>query len=490
MRTSLPFIIVFFYISSARSAEVVVEDIFGRRLNEPGLILVDWEGPIANPAIKFFIVPPADAAFPAKAVLTSKEPRVYFNLPSEIGANGPRKVIEFKKREKSSLLASIFPDWEGADRDVILQLDFEDALGRKQVLMLPCHVIDQDKKDQKGYPVTIDFSQDRTGFFRDEKKRQVVARAAEDWAYFFEPASLDPVPGGQEKTFIWEPDGFTNGRFVVNAQPYTGYLLYAYGIQSRELRSGGEPSRAGGYQTQKEKRLPLRRSGGVEIETRGNFNTKGWLVSLADGDYYWKATNLTGVQNDLYSIARHEIGHSLIFNPANPLFEKAKTAGKFDDPVVTEYLGADLKIDRSDHLSGAVDPASRRGAFGNEYHGEMPHCRWQITKLDLLCGRAVGYPLRESSAFAPLRLQSESLPAGVVGKKYAAAFRAAGGIPFYHWQVMAGSLPPGLRLDSFSGAVNGEPIQAGVFEFTIRVRDYNEKAPARSRTMRMEISPG
>src|SRR5215207_6947109 len=139
----IPFaFLVLFPISSARGADVAIEDVFGRRLNEHGLILVDWEGQIANPAIKFFIVPPGDAAFPAKAVLTSKEPRVYFNLPSEIGANGPRKVLEFQNREKSSLLASIFSDWEGADRDVILQLDFEDAMGRKQVLRLPCHVID------------------------------------------------------------------------------------------------------------------------------------------------------------------------------------------------------------------------------------------------------------------------------------------------------------------------------------------------------------
>ena len=86
MRISFSLLAIFFSISATRAAEVVIEDIFGRPLNGHGLILVDWEGPIANPAIKVFVVPPADAAFPAHAVLTSKEPRVYFNLPSEIGA--------------------------------------------------------------------------------------------------------------------------------------------------------------------------------------------------------------------------------------------------------------------------------------------------------------------------------------------------------------------------------------------------------------------
>src|SRR5438309_4289942 len=58
---------------------VLVEDIFGRRLNRHGLVLVDWDGYMANPAIKFFLIPPTDAALPARAVLTAAEPRLYFH---------------------------------------------------------------------------------------------------------------------------------------------------------------------------------------------------------------------------------------------------------------------------------------------------------------------------------------------------------------------------------------------------------------------------
>src|SRR5687767_628496 len=83
MRIPFAFLVVLFPNTSAHGADVGIEDVFGRRLNEHGLILVDWEGQIANPAIKFFIAPPEDAAFPARAVLTCEEPRVYFNLPSE-----------------------------------------------------------------------------------------------------------------------------------------------------------------------------------------------------------------------------------------------------------------------------------------------------------------------------------------------------------------------------------------------------------------------
>src|SRR5258707_990587 len=75
----------------SQSNEITVEDIFGRRLNDFGLVLVDWEGYMANPAIKFFVSPPGNAAFPATAVLSASSTRLYFDLPSEVGANGPTK---------------------------------------------------------------------------------------------------------------------------------------------------------------------------------------------------------------------------------------------------------------------------------------------------------------------------------------------------------------------------------------------------------------
>jgi hypothetical protein len=373
-----------------------------------------------------------------------------------------------------------------AGLDIVVELQFDDANGRSQILKLPCRVLAVEKKDHKAFPITVDFSQDRTGFFNDEDRRRILKQAAEDWAYYFEPVKLDPVAAGNEQTFVWDDDGFKKGHSVVNSHPYTGYLLYTYGIHSAELRSGGEPSRTGRLQSRK---LPTHRSGGLEIETEGNYNSKGWLVSLAADDF-WQATNLASVKNDLYSIAHHEVGHALIFNPANPLFDRAKKMGRFVDPAIRAYFGTDLKIDNADHLAGAIDPASRRGAFGNEFHGDMPQCRWQITKLDLLCARAVGYPLRATSAFAPLQLLTKGIPPAVLGKTYTEKLRAAGGIPFYNWELVDGSLPAGLKLDSFSGEISGIPANVGVFEFSVRIRDYDEKTPGLSRKLRVEIRPG
>lgn len=60
--------------------------------------------------------------------------------------------------------------------------------------------------------------------------------------------------------------------------------------------------------------------------------------------------------------------------------------------------------------------------------------------------------------------------AGTVGQPYAQTFTAAGGQPPYNWTV-SGTLPPGLTLNSSTGAVSGTPTAAGTSNFTIQVAD-------------------
>ncbi len=403
--------------ASDRAAGLEVVDEHDRSLTKQGLVLVDWEGYIANPAVKFYLVPPPDTAFPAKAVLSSAESRLHFDLPSEVGPGGPRKEVIWQKHEKRPVHCSIFPDRDGQDEDHRLQIEFSDPDGYKESLGLPVRVIDQDQNRASEFSITVDFSQDRTGFFQDEQKRATVVQAADDWAYFFAGMKLQPVPAGTEKTLIWGSDGFKTSTQVTNAQAYRGYLLYAYGIRNevdrtgsaippawlllnrnpaaRLIRSGGEPSPYGGFQVAAGNKKPIRRSGGLEIEVQGNYNTLGWLVTVSDGEW-WKAANLGDAAADLYSIAHHEIGHALIFNPNNSLIRRGQT---LNDERVRAYLGSLPALSQSDHLEGVIDPASLHGAFGNEYHGRMPRGRWLITKLDLLCACAIGYELCETSAF-------------------------------------------------------------------------------------------
>ena len=484
---------------------LMVFDLFGRTVNLHGIVLVDWDGYLANPAIKFYLLPPPDATFPAKAVVTANDPRLHFDLQSTTGADGPRKEIVWQKREKIPVHISIFPDRDGDDEAHQLSIDFTDASGNRERLNLPLRVIDQDRPQAEEFQITVDFSQDRTGFFTDENKRATVIQAARDWAHFFADMQLRSVPPGSEKTLIWEPDGFKKASQVVNAAEYTGYLLYAYGIRNdlqssdfpisaiwkslkrdpaaRNIRSGGEPSPFGGFQIAGGNTKPIHRSGGVEVEVQGNYNTLGWLVTLADRDW-WQATNHGDVKTDLYSIVHHEIGHALIFNPNNSLVKRGAT---IDDPRVRAYLGSLPVVSQSDHLEGVIDPESWHGAFGNEYHGKMPRGRWLITKLDLLCAEAIGYELRPTSALMPLSLTAGDLPQAKVATPYSARPQASGGIPFYGWDVVE-PLPAGLSLNLFTGEISGVPLRPGVSEFSVRVRDYSQRGEGVTGRFRIAIN--
>ncbi len=457
---------------SAQVAGIVVEDIFGRDLKDHGLTLVDWDGYLANPAIKFFVLPPSDAAFPGSAVLSANNQRLYFDLPSTVGANGPTKQISFPAANSQvAVYISAAPDRDSLDDDFQLTITFTGADNHTTSTIIPIHEIDQDQPSPQSLQIVTDFTQDQTGFFASTSTRNVISQGALDWAFFFDDMKLDPTPAGQETTFIWNSDGFVSGHFIQNAYTYTGYLLYTYGIHSNALRSGGEVSTAGGLQTSSGMQLSLKRSGGLEIETAGNFNQLGWNLSTVDSDW-WLSGNLGNEQNELFSISHHETGHAIAFNPGQSRWATFKSQGCVNDAAVIAYHGACPKIDASDHLSGEIDNASLKGAFGNEYSGNVPTRRWFITKLDLLVAQAIGYKLRPTSAFAPVNIANANLPPGFTGKSYSNGATAQGGIPFYRWTVVSGSLPAGLQLDSFTGKIFGVPITVGTSNFTLQLQDY------------------
>jgi hypothetical protein len=472
----------------ARGRGVAVEDIFGRRLNDKnGLVLVDWEGHMANPAIEFFVVAPTGASYPIRVTVSSDEPRMYFNLPSEAGTLGPKKTIDIARPGKQSVFVSIFPDRDDRDETHELKIELRDARGRQLITRLPVHVIDQDRKGDGGFPITVDFSKDKTGFFAREKNADVIRQAARDWMYFFDGTGLDPVPAGAEKSFIRNPDSFKEGFSVVNDREYTGLLLYASGVHTPENRSGGMPSHLGGFQSIGGKPTQIRRSAGIRIETEGNYKQKGWIVSLDDTDW-WRAKGDNNVPGDLYSVAHHEMGHAFFFNPNLPLFARLKEGISSDDKQLLEYFGSSPRPDDRDHFSKQIDPESGFGVYGNEYYGQMPQGRWVPTKTDLLLAQAIGYRLRPTSAFAPLTFEPAELPGAKVSAKYSARLHATGGIPFYNWEVMGtGKLPPGLRLDSFTGELQGTPTRAGKYQFTVRVRDYHKLATGKEAEVTLEV---
>jgi len=66
-----------------------------------------------------------------------------------------------------------------------------------------------------------------------------------------------------------------------------------------------------------------------------------------------------------------------------------------------------------------------------------------------------------------------SSPAGTaqVGVAYTSALVASGGVAPYTYSIAIGALPPGLSLNSSTGAITGTPTMAGTYNFTAKVMD-------------------
>jgi Putative Ig domain len=77
------------------------------------------------------------------------------------------------------------------------------------------------------------------------------------------------------------------------------------------------------------------------------------------------------------------------------------------------------------------------------------------------------------------------LPDGTVGTAYSQQLVASGGSPPYSWS--AGSLPPGLMLNSSTGVISGAPTNPGSFNFTVQVTDVAQRIA--TKTFDVTVNP-
>lgn len=78
----------------------------------------------------------------------------------------------------------------------------------------------------------------------------------------------------------------------------------------------------------------------------------------------------------------------------------------------------------------------------------------------------------------PLTITTTAVAGGKINTAYSQTLAASGGLMPYRWSISAGSLPPGLTLNTTTGVISGTPTRRGTFTFTVRVRD-NQPTPAR-----------
>ncbi|WP_157892252.1 MULTISPECIES: DUF7927 domain-containing protein [Frankia] len=94
-------------------------------------------------------------------------------------------------------------------------------------------------------------------------------------------------------------------------------------------------------------------------------------------------------------------------------------------------------------------------------------------------GQAATQSLTISIASAPT-LPFPPPPAGEVGVGYSNQLTVSGGTSPFVWSVSAGSLPPGVTLNSSTGLLSGTPTAAGTASFTVRVVDAFGQAVTKS----------
>jgi hypothetical protein len=77
---------------------------------------------------------------------------------------------------------------------------------------------------------------------------------------------------------------------------------------------------------------------------------------------------------------------------------------------------------------------------------------------------------------APVQITTNNLPDARRGKFYNQTLQASGGSGNYVWTVSAGSLPPGMWLDSATGKIYGKAAVRGNWNFTVTAQDSQNPA--------------
>lgn len=164
----------------------------------------------------------------------------------------------------------------------------------------------------------------------------------------------------------------------------------------------------------------------------------------------------------------------------NPLY--FYNSGKY--PVITVLL-------RTGKMA-ADDGLTNFGFDGIDW--ALAHETFQDIEDDLWGKISGGVVNRFHNAMAYLEYFSistpSSLPYAKVGTNYSQTLAARGGTPPYsNWQVISGSLPDGLDLNTDTGAITGTPTVQGRSTFTVQVQDSSSPDATTSKELNITVNP-
>ncbi|MDP4503319.1 Ig domain-containing protein [Nonomuraea turcica] len=474
--------------AAAPTAQVV--DMFGRTVNDYGVKLVDWQGYLANPYVELTVKPPPDVRYPVTVDLKAEgTSRLMMDLPSQLTATGATKTLTFAgaAEQKTFKLAIHSKRGPGPDESYTLRLNVRDADGATYQQSMPIRV-QQDEKAalQPTLPLIFDYRYDTiTGYFNDAAFRTASEEAVKDWFRFFDMQPFDTVAAGAEPNHLPGND-WQNTINVTNQSAYNGMYVFFRGIQTPY--STGYPANNGRYSTRGGQQLPgpLHRSTAMIFEY--DEANKQLFTSLADEDWY--RTEIQGSVLDVHGLVMHEYGHAVAFHSDWAGMRSYVSSGG-NDPDVVAYQGYAVPLDSSYHIPGEQRYWDRLSGQSGGWTHLFPTRRWMLTKLALLVAENAGWKLnRNLTPFLPPSIVTTSLPSATPGTAYQHTLEAKGGVPFYDWQVTSGSLPAGLSLDRFTGAITGTPTTAGTSTFTVQLRDYDRLSTPVTRTFTLNAGAG
>ena len=194
--------------------------------------------------------------------------------------------------------------------------------------------------------------------------------------------------------------------------------------------------------------------------TPGTYNFQWQLYENAGAGFFGQPSANLAIQ----------VGNSVTITTASPL--PTGTAGSpysqtlaasggtapYSWTLVTGSLPGGLSLSSSGVIGGSAQVA---GTFN-----------FTVQANDAASGSAQkAFSITISAAPTPVAISTGSpLPAGTTGSVYSQTLNASGGTAPYSWNVVAGSPPGGLSLNT-AGLISGIPQAPGTFNFTVQAND-------------------